>query len=136
MKTIIAGVRKISDQHGSQRQIDPLEIKWMFECLNDYHTSYPITEVVSGTAWGVDKIGELWAATWELPIKQFVPDWDQFGKAAGPIRNGIMAEYADRAICFWDGYSRGTKNMIDQMEQRDKPVTIFRLNYREYLPGQ
>jgi hypothetical protein len=135
MKTIIAGVRKVTDKSGSQRQLDPLEIKWMFECLNDYHQNYPITEVISGTAWGCDKVGELWAITVDLPIRQFVPDWDRHGKAAGPIRNGEMAAFADRAICFWDGVSRGTKNMIDQMEKREKPVTVFRLNYTEYLPG-
>jgi len=34
-------------------------------------------------------------------------------KAAGPKRNEQMANDADALIAFWDGKSKGTKNMID-----------------------
>lgn len=35
-----------------------------------------------------------------------------------------MAEYADAAIVFWDGKSRGAKNMIDEMKKLGKPVKL------------
>lgn len=35
-----------------------------------------------------------------------------------------MAEYADAAIVFWDGKSRGTQNMIQQMRELGKPVEV------------
>jgi hypothetical protein len=31
-----------------------------------------------------------------------------------------MAAYTDAAIIFWDGQSRGTKNMIEQMKKTGK----------------
>lgn len=36
------------------------------------------------------------------------PDWS-LGKGAGHKRNTQMAEYADGAIIFWDGKSKGSK---------------------------
>jgi hypothetical protein len=35
-----------------------------------------------------------------------------------------MAEYADAAIIIWDGYSHGTRNMIENMIRRKKPYFI------------
>jgi hypothetical protein len=33
-----------------------------------------------------------------------------------------MAEYADALLLIWDGSSRGSANMRQQMERRGKPV--------------
>ena len=30
-----------------------------------------------------------WAIEYNIPHKVFPPDWDEYGKAAGPIRNDI-----------------------------------------------
>jgi hypothetical protein len=35
-----------------------------------------------------------------------------------------MAEYADAAIIIWDGQSKGTRNMIENMIRRKKPYHI------------
>ena len=69
-------------------------------------------EIVSGGCKGADLLGERYAKENNYPIKRFNADWDKHGKAAGPIRNKQMSEYADALICFWDGESKGTKNMI------------------------
>lgn len=74
--------------------------------------SRPFT-VVSGTAAGVDTLGEEWAVEQGLRVKRFPSDWDRYQKAAGPIRNSLMAWYATHLVAFWDGSSRGTANMID-----------------------
>lgn len=76
-----------------------------------------ITEVVSGGCRGVDEIGERLARTRGIPTKVFPADWKAHGKAAGPIRNREMAQYADALIALWDGKSRGTKNMIDEAKK-------------------
>ena len=54
----------------------------------------------------------------------FNADWNKHGRAAGPMRNKQMADYADVLIAVWDGQSKGTKNMIDQMNKLNKPVFI------------
>ena len=45
-------------------------------------------------------------------------------RSAGPIRNKQMAEYADTLFAFWDGKSRGTKNMIDLAKKKNLHVII------------
>lgn len=70
-------------------------------------------EIVCGMANGADMLGAQWAVLHAVDVKEFPADWNTHGKAAGPIRNKEMAEYADTLIAFWDGKSKGTKNMID-----------------------
>ena len=69
----------------------------------------PIREVVSGGASGADSGGEAWAKKRGLPIVRFMADWENNGKAAGPIRNRQMANYADAVALFPGG--RGTDSM-------------------------
>lgn len=69
--------------------------------------------VVSGTARGADSLGERYAHERAYTIERHPANWDTDGKAAGPIRNAQMADVADALIAFWDGRSRGTRNMID-----------------------
>lgn len=87
-------------------------------------SGFTITEEVCGTARGADTLGKQWAEAHQIPVKEFPADWNQYGKAAGPIRNKQMMEYADAAIVFiWDN-SRGSANMIKQMKQANKPCFI------------
>ncbi len=68
-----------------------------------------ITEVVSGGASGADLGGEKYAEMRMVPVIHFPADWNTHGKAAGPIRNREMAEYADAVALFPGG--RGTESM-------------------------
>lgn len=68
-------------------------------------------EIVSGMAIGADTLGLNYAKTMSLPVKQFPPDWNQFGKSAGIIRNKLMAEYSTHLILIWNGKSKGSQNM-------------------------
>jgi hypothetical protein len=80
-----------------------------YNLLSELHARAHITEVVSGGAQGADKCGEKWARRIGIHVKKFVADWEKHGKAAGPIRNRQMAEYADAAILFPGNV--GTSNM-------------------------
>ncbi len=113
MKTIIAGGRDFKDYNLLKKQVD-------------YYREHKgtITEVVSGGAAGADSLGEMYAIENNIPIKVFNADWNKHGRAAGPMRNKQMADYADVLIAVWDGQSKGTKNMIDQMNKLNKPVFI------------
>lgn len=110
MKVIIAGTRNVDDY------------KLVVDTIT--RSGYNITEVVSGCATGVDRLGETWARANNIPIKEMPADWHRHGKAAGPYRNREMAEYADAAIIIWDGESRGTRNMIENMIRKKKPYHI------------
>jgi hypothetical protein len=116
MKVIIAGSRGIVDYNLVKGAIE-YGIK---------HLGITPTEVVSGGARGIDRLGERFAKEKGITIKQFIPDWDGEGKKAGILRNKDMGDYADALISIWDGQSRGTKQMIEYMKSLGKPVYIAR----------
>jgi len=95
------------------------------KCDNILNSSENI-EIVSGTANGADKLGELYAIKNSYKLKQFPADWDKHGKAAGFIRNEEMAKYADSLIAFWDGKSKGTKHMIDLAKKYNLKIRIIK----------
>lgn len=77
--------------------------------LDDLRSKNLINEVVSGGASGADACGEEWAKERGIPVKRFPADWNKFGKAAGPIRNAQMADYANDVVLFPGG--KGTDSM-------------------------
>lgn len=115
MKLLIAGSRRIGI------------IGWdLVGRMMDFVSQHGMpSEIVSGNCkTGADYFGEKWAESNNIPVKLFPADWDQYGRAAGPIRNKEMAKYCDRAILFWDNNSRGTKNMIEELRKANKPYTV------------
>lgn len=99
-----------------------------FKSLDKYIGDDSTIELVSGHAKGADTIGEDYAKQRNLKVSVFKPDWKRYGRGAGPIRNRQMLEYALESrpmiIAFWDGQSRGTKNMIDQARKAGATVHI------------
>lgn len=83
-------------------------------------------EVVSGTARGADTMGELWAVERDLTVHTFPANWDKFGKSAGYRRNEEMAVFADAAVVFWDGASRGSEHMINLARKHGLIVKVIR----------
>ena len=87
-------------------------------------------EIVSGCARGADRLGERFAEEHGYSIARFPADWDTYGKQAGVKRNRQMAKYATEEgyhgvlIAFWDGESRGTKNMIETAGKLNMKVCV------------
>lgn len=81
--------------------------------------------IISGHASGADTIGELYAKDHNLKCKLYPADWGKYGRSAGPIRNEQMAKIADKVIVFWDGKSRGTKNMINMTKKHGCELIVF-----------
>lgn len=117
MKLIIAGGRDFADTGLLISSLVKLvEANKIPEC----------PELVCGMARGADMLAySLWANN-RMPIHNFPADWNTHGKSAGYRRNVEMGNFADAAICFWDGVSKGTKHMIDIMEKLGKPVYVIR----------
>ena len=99
MRVIIAGSRSVT----SYAAVEAAIVK----------SGFMISEVVSGTARGVDRLGELWAARNGVSVAKFPADWDTYGKRAGYLRNKEMALHAEALVAIHDGESRGTRHMID-----------------------
>lgn len=116
MKVIIAGSRTFNDYILLKEKCD------------HYLSNIEVpVEIVSGTARGADKLGELYAIDKGFELKRFPADWENNGKGAGMIRNKQMAEYADALIVFWDGHSKGTQHMIDTAKKLNLKIKIVKI---------
>lgn len=92
-------------------------------------------EIISGMASGADSLAVQFANNYSLKLVEFPADWDnlevspckimenshgRYNALAGHNRNRAMAEYATSdgnfgvLILFWDGRSKGSKNMKNQ----------------------
>lgn len=110
MKIIVAGCRDFHNQ------------KFVFEAIEE--SGFEIGEIVSGAAVGVDNAGQWYAYNNHIPCSTFPADWTAHGKAAGPIRNSAMANYADALVLVWDGISSGSADMLIKMIKLKKPVFV------------
>lgn len=84
-----------------------------------------ITEIVSGGARGVDTCTKNFALKNNISLKEFLPDYELFGRTAPLRRNIEIIDYADIVLAFWDGESHGTKYVIDQCKKRNKTIKVF-----------
>lgn len=143
MKTIIAGSRNIADyfcedyckcKDSSYKGIAPCEdlaynelVKFIDKC------PWEITQVISGTAKGVDRLGERWAKENNIPCVRYPAKWAKYGKSAGPIRNAEMADVAEATIVLWDGVSKGTNNMIKVSRKKKLGLIVKDINNNENI---
>lgn len=114
MVTIIAGSRTITSY-----QVVEAAIRY---------APWPVTEIVSGNARGVDLLGERYARRNKIRLTIMPADWNQFGKRAGYRRNEVMAEHAQALIAIWDGVSKGTGHMIDIAHKKGLEVFVWRVD--------
>ena len=121
MKIIIAGSRT----HG-EWYYDILENVVNAKLKNLIKNNVTI-EIVSGTAIGIDQLGEKYALAKGYKLTKFPANWQLHGKSAGYIRNEEMAKYADALIAFWDGVSKGTQHMIKLAEKHNILVRVIKI---------
>ena len=104
MKLIIAGGRDLASSR-------------VVEVLNKVFFGFYVNEVISGGCSGVDRGGEIWAERKGIPVKTFKAQWTMHGRRAGPIRNRVMADYADAVVLFPGG--KGTASMKREAVRAD-----------------
>lgn len=108
MKVAIIGSREFNDFNLLEKKINELNIN--------------ISLIVSGGAKGADILGERYAKKYGIETLIFIPDWKQFGKKAGFIRNTDIIENSDIVIAFWNGESKGTLDSINKAIKLKKKV--------------
>ena len=87
--------------------------RFVFTILN----LFPISKLYVGDAKGLDATSREWGFDKGIVVYDFKAEWDQHGKAAGPIRNRQMLEKAKhdsegRAILIAFPGGRGTENCV------------------------
>jgi Protein of unknown function (DUF2493). len=117
---IVTGSRNMKDWHKVWKELDSLV------------REYPSLLVRRGDCpTGVDYFTSAWVQSWYTPSSVcesvYVAAWDDFGKAAGPIRNREMAQAgADLCLAFPLGESRGTWNCVNECKKAGIPVEVIR----------
>ena len=127
-RIIIAGGRDFNNTYLFEKTINQC-LSQIFDYHNKSNDRNFTVEIVSGGAKGADSMGERYAAFLGYPVRKFLPNWNLYGKAAGPFRNEQMAKYANKEgngilIAFWDGKSSGTKSMINLAKKHGLDVHI------------
>ena len=113
MRVAIVGSRDIADR----------EEYWYSKICENIPKN--CTEIVSGGAEGIDTLGRRYAEEYGLLLKEFLPEYEKYGKSAAYLRNTQIVEYAHMVLAFWDGKSKGTADTIIKCYQMNKPVEVF-----------
>lgn len=114
-KVIVAGSRTFNDYNFLKEKLD---------FLLDGYASETI-EIVYGGAAGADSLAWEYAKEKNLAAMCFTADWDKHGKAAGPLRNKRMAEYADACVVFIINNSRGSQSMIKEAKLAGLKLIVY-----------
>jgi len=85
------------------------------------------TELISGGAKGIDSDAREYSQKTRIPLTEFLPDYQKFGRSAPLKRNLQIIAYADYVIAFWDGQSHGTKYVIDHCRKQNVLVRVILL---------
>ena len=128
MRIIVAGCRSFKNYDFLKNTLDS------YIATTD---SSKIT-IISGRAEGADQLGEKYAEDNDLKLAKFEAPWAKMGPSAGTFRNKLMAEYAIKdednhpvLIAFWNGFSKGTKDMINRAESMKIETHIFYFDEEE-----
>jgi len=118
IRVLCTGSRTFTAEGPIAFELDKIRRGLMFED--------PITVVHGDCKTGADAIVDRVARQYGYTVETHPADWEKHGKAAGPIRNGVMTLLgADLCLAFWDGFSRGTLDCITQAVKTGIPVRII-----------
>ncbi len=118
LKLVVTGSRYLDCQATSFDKVMEFVILSMHHRRNVFHIDEPCTMTIAqGGAKGADQLVRQWAKRQDVTrVKSvtFEANWNQHGRAAGPIRNILMLKKIEPELVlgFWDGTSPGTKHCI------------------------
>ena len=118
----VSGPKDYTDSEFVYAELD----KILSRIINRYNRRIHIVE---GGAAGVDAIAKQYAISRNMLFTEVKAKWDKFGRSAGPIRNGKMAEMSDLCIAFYRG-SKGTASVIQESLKQQKKVYLISVSNR------
>lgn len=83
------------------------------------------TAIVSGGARGVDTSARAYAIEHSIPLLEFLPEYEKYGRSAPLKRNIRIIENSDLVLAFWDGHSCGTAFVIRECKKRGITCRTF-----------
>lgn len=97
-----------------------------YEVVKAILSQYKFIQVISGGAKGVDTLAEQYSEESNL-MKPLVilPNWKQYNRGAGAVRNREIVDKSDFVIAIWDGKSKGSLISINYAKNNNKPVYVW-----------
>ena len=92
------------------------------------------SEIVSGGAQGIDQLARKIAEELSVPLTEFFPDYEKYGRAAPIRRNQQIVDYSDLIIAVWDGESKGPRDTLIRALKAGKaikPVIVGQKSFSE-----
>jgi len=113
MKVLVCGSRHFNDYERLSAVLEPLDID----------------QIIEGGARGADTLARKYGEFCNIPVVEYLADWNTHGKRAGPIRNSQMLREGrpNLVVAFWDGKSPGTKDMIAQAEKAGVKTIVINI---------
>lgn len=117
MRVLVCGSRFWYKERYLRRKLDELDAEFHFDV------------VIEGEAKGADSLARQWALDKGIAVERYPANWDEYGKAAGPIRNTqmLVSGKPDLVVAFSHDItsSRGTANMVQQAKAAGVRVLLF-----------
>ena len=88
----------------------------------------PTDVVIHGAAEGADCIAGMVADIIGCEVIRVPAEWDEYGKAAGPIRNDKMLKLKPDVVYAYHPFlpnSKGTADMVKKAEKKGLPVHVM-----------
>ena len=120
-------------QTGSKKYEDYVEETKLHLChwftVDDLIQMIPLncTRLISGGAEGVDQLARQAAETLGIPLTEYLPDYETYGRRAPLVRNSQIIAEADLVLAFWDMSSHGTAHTITECIRRRIPIKVIDL---------
>ena len=83
--------------------------------------------IVSGGAKGADTLALKYAALNHIPLMEFKPDYEKYGRGAPLQRNTLIVQNSDWVLAFVAPTSKGTWDTIRKAQKMMKKVIIVRV---------
>ena len=83
--------------------------------------------LTKGTSVYVRKVARQAAETLGIPLTEYLPDYETYGRRAPLVRNSQIIAEADLVLAFWDMSSHGTAHTITECIRRRIPVKVIDL---------
>ncbi len=80
--------------------------------------------IVSGGAKGADTYAKEYAIKNNIPIVEYLPQYDKYGRQAPIMRNIQIVDNCDFVLAFRNGTTSGTKFAVDYASRRGVPYKI------------
>jgi hypothetical protein len=104
-----------------------------FDLLTITLNKLKIHEIISGGAVGADFLAEQYAQQHNIKTRIIKPEYKKYSRVAPIIRNKSIVDNSDLIIAFWNGISRGTKNVIEYAKKTNKKIEIIYFNEIESI---